>query len=137
MKMSLSADELDEFEAMSDADLAKCVRDSLAAFRAKRAEAEDDAEDPTASERAGTLRETEDDAEDPPASTGGARHGAPSTATLETRGSQRANVNTFPGAKDSATQATLDAARQRAEANLSQDERDAEAAAIIPNYRRL
>jgi hypothetical protein len=80
MKMSLSADELSEFEGMSDADLTKAIRDSLATFRAKRAEAEDDLEqaDPstaghggrststletTASQRAGTLQATQDSAQ--------------------------------------------------------------------------
>lgn len=136
MKMSLSADELDELEGMSDADLTKTIRDSLAAYRTKRSKAEDDVEDPTASERAGTLRETEDDAEDPPADPSSAGHGGRTTSTLETGRSRGGNVN--PGARDSAAiLATQDAARQTHEARLRQDERDAEAESIIPGYRRL
>ena len=115
MKMTLSADELDEFEGMSDADLTKVIRDSLASFRAKRAEGEDD------------------DLPDADPST--PAHGGRTTSTLETGRSRSGNVN--PGATDSAIAATQDAARQTHEARLRQDERDAEAESIIKGYRRL
>lgn len=113
--MSLSADELDELDGMSDADLTKTIRDSLAAYRTKRTEAEDDAEDP-------------------PADPSTPAHGGRSTSTLETGRSRSGNVNP---ANDSAIVATQDAARQTHEARLRQDERDAEAETIIPGYRRL
>lgn len=117
MKMSLSADELDELEGMSDADLTKTIRDSLAAYRTKRSEAEDDAEDP-------------------PADPSSAGHGGRTTSTLETGRSRSGNVN--PGARDSAAVlATQESARQTHEARLRQDERDAEAEKLIPGYRRL
>lgn len=117
MKMTLSAEELDNFDAMSDSDLCAMIRDSFKEFRAKRAEAQDDAEDP-------------------PASTGGLRHGALSTSTLETAGSRAGNVN--PGARDSAAvQATQAAARQVHEAHLRQADRDEEMEKLIPGYRRL
>lgn len=63
MKMSLSADELEELEGLSDAELAKAVRDSLSKFRSKGAR---------------------DDGELPPPQTGTPSKGGPSTSTLET-----------------------------------------------------
>ena len=113
VKMTLSADELDEFEGMSDADLTKVIRDSLASFRAKRAEDDLDEADPST-----------------PA------HGGRSTSTLETGRSRSGNVNPG-GATDSAISATQDAARQTHEARLRQNERDTEAERLIPGYRRL
>jgi len=68
MKMSATADELDEMCGMDDATLAKYVRDSLAKFRASRAE---------------------DDLENADPST--PRKGGPSTSTLENPASRAAN----------------------------------------------
>jgi hypothetical protein len=77
MKMSLSAEELDEFDGMDDESLTKVIRDSLAKFRSKRGAKDNDLDD---------------------ADTGGLEHSGRSTGTLETPASQRANTNTVAAA---------------------------------------
>jgi hypothetical protein len=73
--MNLDAEELDELEGLSDADLAALIRAALAKFRGGKRNAEDDVE------------------------TGTPSKGGPSAATLETVASQRANTS---AANDSA-----------------------------------
>jgi len=118
VKINLNSDELDDLEQLSDGDLAELVRGALKKFRGKS--------------KAGA--EAEDDLAEADPSTAG--HGGRSESTLETTASQRAG--TIRATEDRAmVQQTHDAARLLHESRLQQDERDAEAAKLIPSYRRL
>jgi hypothetical protein len=120
VKMSLSADELDQFETMDDETLTKTIRDSLKAFRA---------------ERTGEDEPVQGD----PSSAG---HGGRSTSTLETSASRAANDAARAAARRRANDVTLtaaDRAAARLEANdyAAESARDKAHAKIVPGIDRL